>query len=204
MKPVITSYCRVKNYRCIYNDREIESPENSDVTTLLTSLYRSISNNYPKFFKMDNLSKAGFIGSELILKDIPTEDRADLGLLIMNKSASLDSDLTYFRSVKEGFPSPSLFVYTLPNIVLGEIAIRNKCYGENLFFVSDRFDIDHLITLLNYNIENRISPKIVTGWIECDSEHCDLLLILIERGDSVLGGLKRSFTKETIENLYYV
>ena len=31
------------------------------------------------------------------------------------------------------YPSPALFVYTLPNIVTGEIAIRNKYYGETSF-----------------------------------------------------------------------
>src|SRR3712207_7060242 len=36
------------------------------------------------------------------------------------------------------FPSPSVFVYTLPNIVTGEIAIRNHYHGETHFFVIPR------------------------------------------------------------------
>lgn len=36
----------------------------------LTGLYRSQIGDWPKFFKMDTLSKAGFVASELLLKKV--------------------------------------------------------------------------------------------------------------------------------------
>ena len=40
---------------------------NEKGSALLTELYRNHIGDYPKFFKMDTLSKLGFIASELLL-----------------------------------------------------------------------------------------------------------------------------------------
>ena len=61
-------------------------------------------------------------------------------IVLMNRSASLCNDLHYCKTILDKehyFPSPALFVYTLPNIVTGEIAIRNKFYGESIFYICD-------------------------------------------------------------------
>ena len=44
-------------------------------------------------------------------------------LVLSNANASLDVDLKYAKTMQTG-ASPALFVYTLPNIVIGEISIR--------------------------------------------------------------------------------
>ncbi|MEJ0079473.1 MAG: hypothetical protein WDM78_00555 [Puia sp.] len=48
-------------------------------------------------------------------------------------------DLKYAKTIRTG-ASPALFVYTLPNIVIGEISIRRHFKGENAFFVFKQFD----------------------------------------------------------------
>ena len=49
----------------LVNDKPIEHNEKG--AALLTELYRSHIGDYPKFFKMDTLSKLGFVASELLL-----------------------------------------------------------------------------------------------------------------------------------------
>ena len=109
----------------------------------MTAIYKQYIDDYPKFYKMDSLSRLGFVATELLLnaegqrKDIPTEDRA---VILFNRSSSIMADKKYLVSIKDPedyFPSPSVFVYTLPNIVTGEIAMRNLYHGETSFYITD-------------------------------------------------------------------
>ena len=105
---------------------------------LLEAIYRKYIGDWPKFFKMDPLAKLGFVASELLLQAEggdrqPTDRRA---VILFNRSGSLADDINYQRGIDgpDHLGSPSLFVYTLPNIVTGEIAIRNKYYAETSFY----------------------------------------------------------------------
>ena len=67
----------------------------------------------------------------------------EIALLFGNNHSSAETDIQFSNSYKDGnSASPALFVYTLPNILIGEIAIRNKWYGENLFTVYPKFNAE--------------------------------------------------------------
>src|ERR1700722_15801267 len=88
----------------------------------LPALYAHFNWQYPKFFKMDNLSKLGWAAPELLLEGwgaaaFPSEAVA---VVLSNANSSLDTDYKYTETTRD-IPSPSVFVYTLPNIVIGEI-----------------------------------------------------------------------------------
>jgi 3-oxoacyl-[acyl-carrier-protein] synthase-1 len=68
------------------------------------------------------------------------------------------------------FPSPALFVYTLPNIVTGEIAIRNKYAGETSAFVMEKFDPELFVRTVEEAFQDRETREAVVGWIDCRSE----------------------------------
>ena len=107
----------------------------SNTSNFLLSVYRHFNMDYPKFYKMDNLCKLGFLAVELLLKDRQLAEEygsENIGIVFSNANSSLDADLHYFKSVKN-IPSPAQFVYTLPNIVIGEVSIRHRCKGENAF-----------------------------------------------------------------------
>lgn len=116
----------------------------SSGAALLNEIYRERVRDYPKYFKMDPLSRLGFIATELLLEEESSKtgetrkrDCEDRAVILFNTMGSYADDVIYQRSIGEGedfFPSPSAFVYTLPNIVTGEIAIRNKYYGETCFY----------------------------------------------------------------------
>jgi 3-oxoacyl-(acyl-carrier-protein) synthase len=107
-----------------------------DPSEFLKSSYRELKISYPKFFKMDNLCKLAFLSAEVLLKDAGLSSRytpAETGLIIQNASSSLETDEKHQESISDRgnyFPSPSVFVYTLPNIMTGEIAIRHKIKGK--------------------------------------------------------------------------
>ncbi len=117
---------------------------------------------------MDNLSKLGWLASEILLKDsFKPEDYKpeEFGVVLANSNASLDTDLKYFETTKE-FASPSLFVYTLPNIVIGEICIRNKFKGENAFFIQEKFDTGFIEQYVNNLVNSNILQACICGWVD--------------------------------------
>ena len=117
-----------------------EQPGNAE--TLLNEIYAHFEIAYPKFHKMDMLCKLGFLATEILLSGTDHQKKygeTETGLVLSNTHASLDVDLKYAKTIQTG-ASPALFVYTLPNIVIGEIAIRHHFKGENAFFVFKQFD----------------------------------------------------------------
>lgn len=135
----------------------------------ITGLYRQFVGDYPKFFKMDSLCKLGFMGAELLLKDIPTPERENIAIILFNRNGSLITDRNYQKTIADNnyFPSPALFVYTLANIVTGEIAIRNKTYGETSFYLLDEYDPQKM-----EEIATCVAPPsslLLTGWVDYNS-----------------------------------
>ena len=155
---------------------------------LLTELYRTYVGDYPKFFKMDTLSKLGFVASELLLQaegDPRFEPREDRAVVFFNRSASLQADTAYQATIQEPenfFPSPAAFVYTLPNIVTGEIAIRNKYYGETSFIVLPENDPEIMAQQLQLAFLDTMTQSILGGWLDCtDENHFEARLFLIDK-----------------------
>ncbi len=141
-------------------------------TANIAGLYREFVGDYPKFFKMDSLCKLGFIGAELLLKGISAEEKENAAIILFNRNGSLVTDRNYQKTITDDnyYPSPALFVYTLANIVTGEIAIRNKIYGESSFYVLSNQDMDLMNDIIN-NVYLTSSPTfILTGWVDFNDE----------------------------------
>lgn len=130
---------------------------------LLVELYRRYAGDYPKFFKMDTLSRLGFMAAEILLQKEKVE-----AVIFANRSASIKNDTDYLATIAEGnyYPSPSLFVYTLPNIVTGEIAIRHHIQGETAFYILE--NPEQFEPIVQSQITCCPTP-ILAGWVECSA-----------------------------------
>jgi 3-oxoacyl-[acyl-carrier-protein] synthase-1 len=130
---------------------------------LLVELYRRYAGDYPKFFKMDTLSRLGIVAAEILLQKEKVE-----AVIFANRSASIKNDTDYLATIAEGnyYPSPSLFVYTLPNIVTGEIAIRHHIQGETAFYILE--SPEQLEPIVQSQITCCPTP-ILAGWVECSA-----------------------------------
>jgi hypothetical protein len=154
---------------------------------LITEIYRKYCNDYPKFFKMDMLSKVGFVASELLLNNEGNRfvEREDRAVVLLNKSASICDDIQYQKTIQSKdnyYPSPSVFVYTLPNIVTGEIAIRNKYYGETSFLVIDDFDSETIQEVIEMAFQDEETTSVLGGWLECKNENdFEALVFIVEK-----------------------
>ncbi len=143
---------------------------------LLTALYRQYVGDYPKYYKMDPLSRLGFIASELLLQAegaerfVACDDRA---VIFFNHSSSVCADRQYIETIVDPdncFPSPSVFVYTLPNIVTGEIAIRNGYHGETSFYILPRQDDRLMQQILQASCLDSTTQSILCGWLDYEDD----------------------------------
>ncbi|MBP5497302.1 MAG: hypothetical protein J6X98_09070 [Bacteroidales bacterium] len=144
--------------------------------SFLTQLYRMNKMDYPKFFKMDVLCKVGFLASEILLQAEGAErfvPRSDRAVILFNRNSSLHADRTFQQTIanpEDFYPSPSVFVYTLPNIVTGEIAIRNKYHGESSFILLPEKSQEAMNRAIARAFLDPETKSVLTGWVEAVSE----------------------------------
>ena len=151
--------------------------------TPLVPLYRQIAGDYPKFFKMDTLSRVGFLLTEMLVADEPDRftPRQDRAVLVFSREGCIANDRHYVESMAD-FPSPGLFVYTLPNIVAGEIAIRNKYAGETSAYVIDHYDEELIFAIVRQAFQDPSTRSAIVIWADCPSDtQWDAKAWLIER-----------------------
>lgn len=154
--------------------------------SLLTEIYKSYVNTYPKFHKMDILSKLAFLAAELVYKKQTNKHyEHEQAVILFNSSSSVVSDRKHIETFnnKNGFyPSPSVFLYTLPNIVTGEIAIRHKFKGETTLYILNEYN-EHIInTIVESTFAQSSVKSMITGWVDCSSDdvfEADIKLVTI-------------------------
>jgi hypothetical protein len=197
----ITASCIISNHVVYKNENPVFENKGASLADFLLSVYNHFEIKYPRFYKMDNLSKLGWMATEILLKDsfhAGEYEPEAIGLVFANASSSLDTDIKYYETAKD-IASPALFVYTLPNIVIGEICIRNKFKGENAFFIFDKFDAGFIKQYVSNLINNNILQSCICGWVELLDDQYKTVLFLVEK---VKAGRNILFTKENIDKTY--
>ena len=164
-------------------------PIDANGPALLTALYRQYVGDYPKYYKMDPLSRLGFVASELLLQAEEGRERFvtcdDRAVIFFNHSSSVCADRQFMETIADPencFPSPSVFVYTLPNIVTGEIAIRNHYHGETSFYILPRRDDRLMQQVLHSSCLDPATQSILCGWLDYeDDTHFEADLRLLNK-----------------------
>ena len=139
---------------------------------------------------MDNLSKLAFLAADVLLKHtkLPTDKENNIAIILSNRASSLDTDRKYQDSISDAdnfFPSPSVFVYTLPNICIGEISIKHQLHSENCFFIFDTFDANHLWINVEILLKSKKAEKVLCGWVDFDENNYEAFLYLVEENGTI-------------------
>lgn len=187
----VISSCNIENAKVILNGSEVFSSEESGVSEFLKSAFKALDSPYPKFFKMDKLSQLAFLGTEYLLKSLPQTFQDDeVAICFFNGRSSLDTDTRHQNLINENAKvSPSIFVYTLPNILMGEIAIKNKWYGENLLILKPEFNFEEWALEADLLISSGKANYCLGGWVDVFQDDYQLELFLVEAE-----GIKMSLT----------
>lgn len=197
----IISTCVIRNNIVLKNNTTVFAASTGKLSSFLSEVYHLLKIDYPKFYKMDNLSKLGFLAAEVLLKDeeINIYKPEETAIVLTNSYSSLDADVKYFETTKT-FASPGLFVYTLPNIVMGEICIRHHFKGENAFFVFEKFDAGFLEKYVAGLMKENKIQFCICGWVDVFGEDYNAVLFLTgknKKDDSPM------FSKVEMEKVFF-
>ncbi|TDQ28857.1 3-oxoacyl-ACP synthase [Tenacibaculum caenipelagi] len=198
----IKAYCAITNTKMVCNDEVLCEENELDYKSFLKSIYKNYCEvSYPKFFKMDEASKLAFLTAEVLLKNtsMTENEKEDLAIILSNKSASLNTDRDYQNSIQDKnnfYPSPAIFVYTLPNIGIGEICIRHKSYGENAFYITEKFDANLLSTYAQTLLNTNKTNNVLCGWVEVEKGKCSSFFYLLSNTEGEL------YSEKNINEIY--
>ncbi len=196
----LKGYCRITALNYAINGEKVKFYDEGSNDSWGLQIYRSLKLNYPKFHKMDQLSQFGFLASEILKKHLPDQwELADdeMSMVFANRSASAITDIKFLESYQNLLaPSPSVFVYTLPNVVMGEIAIYNKWYGENMFAILSKFESEFFIDYAHI-LKLKGSKAILGCWLEVTSSQMDIFAFIAD-----LTTAENGFSKENLEKCY--
>lgn len=156
-------------------------PVQSQGVGLLSEIYRKYVGDYPKYHKMDALSRLAFLATELLLSrgDVPQD--SERATILFNRTSSVVADRCHLGSIAkpgEFYPSPSVFLGTLPNMATGEIAIRHGYTGETSLYITDFRDEALMKKVVSSSFSLGGFRSLICGFVDCD------------RGDSFEADLK--------------
>ncbi len=187
----IIAYAHIKHNQVSVNDEIVfQSNPSLSLTEFLSEAYKTLGISYPKFHKMDAQCKLGFLCTEFALKGtnfLTENDVSKTAIVLSNAASSLETDRVHQHSIDDKsnyFPSPAVFVYTLPNITIGELAIKHKITGENAFFVSEQLDADLLVNYTETLFQSATEAAIV-GWVEVDGANFEAFIFLTQKPKNI-------------------
>ena len=171
------------------NGKVVYENSSPEFTSFIKAAYKHFETDYSKFFKMDNLSKLAFMAADVLLPKDKTlaSNQQNMAIVLSNRAASLDTDRKHQESIDNEdnfYPSPAVFVYTLPNICIGEISIRHKLNSENSFFIFETFNAEYLWEYSKSLLNTQKADEVLCGWVDFDEGEYEAFLYLVsDSGD---------------------
>lgn len=179
----IATYCHIKANAISLDGNILLKNTSGDFASFMKSAYSHFEIDYPKFFKMDRLSKLAFMATDVLLgHPNSSKENRNMAVVLSNRASSLDTDRKYQQSISDKdnfYPSPAVFVYTLPNICIGEISIRHKLRSENSFFIFDAFNPGFLKDYSENLLQTDKADEALCGWVDVDENGYEAFLYVV-------------------------
>lgn len=171
-------------------------PIQSQGAGLLSEIYKKYVGDYPKYHKMDALSRLAFLATELLLSrgDVPQD--SGRATILFNRTSSVVADRCHLGSIAkpgEFYPSPSVFLGTLPNIATGEIAIRHGYTGETSLYITNFRDKALMKKVVGSSFSQGGFRSLICGFVDCGFVDCGFVnseFVDGDRGDRFEADLK--------------
>lgn len=172
----IVQTCKIAKEQIWLNGNLVFEQKDLSFAKFLKAAYQKYELNYPKYNKMDRLCKLAFVGASILVENgalLGDYTAEEMSIVLANSNSTLYTDSRHcdtIQSQDEYYPSPSIFVYTLPNITIGEISIRYNIKGESVFFVRDEFDKEFMMDYANSLLEDGSEKVCIVGWVDYTEE----------------------------------
>lgn len=204
---IISKFSIIRNGRISTDAGQFDFPNVDDDAKFLKGIYKELKIDYPKFYKMDRLCKLAFLTAEYLLKDnnlLEVYKPEEVAMIFSNANSSMDIDIKHNASIGDRenyFPKPSVFVYTLPNIMLGEISIRHLLRGENIFFISENFDTTFIADYTVNLLDTTRHKACIIGWVNYSEHDFESAMFFVENAGQNKQGLL--LNKENLDRKFY-
>lgn len=166
-------------------------PIQSQGAGLLSEIYRKYVGDYPKYHKMDALSRLAFLATELLLSRGDVSQDSGRATILFNRTSSVVADRCHLGSIAkpgEFYPSPSVFLGTLPNIATGEIVIRHGYTGETSLYITDFRDEALMKKVVSSSFSQGGFRSLICGFVDCEFVNSEF--VDGDRGDRFEADLK--------------
>lgn len=143
---------------------------------MIRARFRAFGEQNLRFYKMSDLAKGLYVAVEELVRRAPLDERVEpsrRAIIMSNRSSSLAADLAHQQLVDQHAAegtSPALFVYTLPNVAMGEVAIRHRIKGDNTFFIEPQ-QCERSEWYARHLIATNRADEVICGWCEQLGEH---------------------------------
>ena len=90
-------------------------------------------------------------------------------IVLFNMTSTAIVDKEFLETISDNdayYPSPSLFVYTLPNIVTGEVAMRYGWQVETAFYVLRERNEQAIHQIVTATAHAHPGERILYGWVD--------------------------------------
>ncbi|MFK7799502.1 MAG: 3-oxoacyl-ACP synthase [Aureispira sp.] len=177
--------CSITQGQILYNQALWLADKEQPFGKFIKQAYRQLDWHYPKFHKMDRLCKLATVTARILLQNGVLEGykSEDIAIVIANKTATYHTDSKHIASIQDRdhyYPSPAVFVYTLPNILVGELSIQYKIKGASAFFIQEEKNLPFLFDYSQLLLESGAAKICLTGWVEYTETHYNSELHLLK------------------------
>lgn len=184
--------------QCIqHNGEVIDEISFTNASETLKERYKKYKLKYPKFHKMDLLSKAVILGNYFIKKAIPKNSTPLV--MLFNESASMQSDLQHIYQYNAyDTASPGIFVYTLPNICIGEVCIKNDWKSPSGFLLFPKEHFEKYLETVAIEMSKNDSEYAFTGFVEVVEDDIFVALSVLQMNKENEGLTAYQFYKKAL------
>ena len=159
--------------------------EGPDFKEFIKKEYQKLGETNLKFHQMSALCQAAYVAAGKLLSTDVLEgiDSKDTAIVLANSTSTMETDMEHQLNIESGETnriSPAVFVYTLPNIAIGQLCIKYGIKGDNSFFLrkkNDNFAEDYSRML----IEQGYAKAVICGWCNKAGEELNVNLKLLKR-----------------------
>lgn len=162
---------------------KLSEEEAKTTSERLNLFYKKAGFKYPKFFKMDPLCKAGMLCLMPFADYLHAHPKgSEGGLLVFTDSGCRMADEEHLRLMRESATSPAVFVYTLPNIVLGEWSIFSRWVGYGQCFLINAFKTSYLAERISAFKADFPGAPVLAGWLSVSEDSLEGMLFICSEG----------------------
>ncbi|HQV52129.1 MAG: hypothetical protein IPH21_02100 [Flavobacteriales bacterium] len=174
-----TSY---RNGHFTVNGKLLAEPTSSPDTDL-NNAWSALGIELPRFPRMDRSSKlVAICGSSFFIEGgaLAGHSKETIGMVIMGKHGSMDTDSKYQAQLDaDNHASPGQFVYTLPNIAMGEFSIQHGLYGSGLCLLNNAPDLSQMREACVILLHDHGMDAIVCGWSDIFADQATATFMVV-------------------------